>query len=186
MNGKKKSQIFSIRKLLLNPTLWFLSRQFFNAMVPAYKCLPGLIDFRRVMEFGLYPPRLISEWPAFARPAYQQPGPLGTLVFSMEFGFTRSRNISRKGVVHILISRAGVVGHLKSHENFADASVDDRGYDLAEAEPVLPVSTAVWIMNGRQALLRSDMWNGIMVLCMWKVLVEGRKERGAWPRKRMP
>ncbi|KAG0635978.1 hypothetical protein HOY80DRAFT_1055700 [Tuber brumale] len=59
---------------------WFLSQQFFNAKVPAYKCLPGLIGFRRLMEFGLYRPGLFSEWPALARPtAYQQPGPFGTL-----------------------------------------------------------------------------------------------------------
>ncbi|KAG0639194.1 hypothetical protein HOY80DRAFT_1045886 [Tuber brumale] len=76
--------MLSVRKLLPNPTLWFLSQQFFNAKVPAYKCLPGLIGFRRLTEFGLYRPRLFSEWPALAlptayRPAYQQPGPLGTL-----------------------------------------------------------------------------------------------------------
>ena len=43
-----------------------------------------LVGFPKPIEFGLYRPRLFSEWPALARPmayrpAYQRPGPLGTL-----------------------------------------------------------------------------------------------------------
>ncbi|RPB02700.1 hypothetical protein L873DRAFT_1801673 [Choiromyces venosus 120613-1] len=57
-----------VRKLLPNPTPWFPQQQFFNAKGPAYRRLQGLIGFRRLMEFGLYRPRLFSEWPAFARP----------------------------------------------------------------------------------------------------------------------
>ena len=59
-------------------------RSVFNANHRAYRRLSGLIGFRRPIEFGLYRPRLFSEWPALARPmayrpAYQRPGPLGTL-----------------------------------------------------------------------------------------------------------
>ena len=59
-------------------------RSVFNANHRAYRRLSGLIGFRRPIEFGLYRPRLFSEWPALARPmayrpAYQGPGPLGTL-----------------------------------------------------------------------------------------------------------
>ncbi|KAG0639193.1 hypothetical protein HOY80DRAFT_1075138 [Tuber brumale] len=93
---KKGNQILRVRKLLPNPTLWFLSQQFFNAKVPAYKCLPGLIGFRRLTEFGLYRPRLFSEWPALALPTayrqvYQQPGPVGTLGIAM--GMFRCRMV---------------------------------------------------------------------------------------------
>ncbi|RPA90868.1 hypothetical protein L873DRAFT_1820416, partial [Choiromyces venosus 120613-1] len=57
----------SVRKPLPNPTPWF-PQQFFNAKGPAYRRLPGLIGFCRLMEFGLYRRRLFSEWPAPARP----------------------------------------------------------------------------------------------------------------------
>ncbi|RPA88414.1 hypothetical protein L873DRAFT_1824548 [Choiromyces venosus 120613-1] len=44
-------------------------RSFFNAKGPAYRRLPGLIGLHRLMEFGLYRPRLFSD-------------PLGTLLLS--------------------------------------------------------------------------------------------------------
>jgi len=55
-----------------------------NANHWAYRRLSGLIGFGRPAEFGLYRPRLLPARPALApplayRPAYQRPGPLGTL-----------------------------------------------------------------------------------------------------------
>ncbi|RPB00303.1 hypothetical protein L873DRAFT_1805456 [Choiromyces venosus 120613-1] len=62
-----------VRKLLPNPTTWFPQQQFCNAKGPAYRRLQGLIGFRRMMEFGLYRPRLFSERPALARPTAYRP-----------------------------------------------------------------------------------------------------------------
>ena len=61
-----------------------LKRSVFNPNSLAYRCLSGLIGFRRPAEFGLYRPRLLLQRPALAPPtaywlAYQRPGPLGTL-----------------------------------------------------------------------------------------------------------
>ena len=61
-----------------------LERSIHSANYRAYRRLSGLIGFRRPFEFGLYRPRLIPERPGLARPtayrpAYERPGPLGTL-----------------------------------------------------------------------------------------------------------
>jgi len=62
-----------------------LKRSVFNANHGAYRRLSGLIGFGRPAEFGLYRPRLLPArpalaWPMAYRPAYRQPGPLGTLL----------------------------------------------------------------------------------------------------------
>ncbi|KAG0643015.1 hypothetical protein HOY80DRAFT_1035161 [Tuber brumale] len=54
------------------------------------RLLPGLIGFCRLIEFSLYPPRRTAGGPALARPtayrpAYQRPGPLGTLLRGVVF-----------------------------------------------------------------------------------------------------
>ena len=60
-----------------------------NANLLAYRRLSGLIGFRRPLKFGLFRPSSFMERPCLARPmayrpAYERPGPLGTLDIIMK------------------------------------------------------------------------------------------------------
>ena len=84
-----------------------LKQSVLNANHGAYRRLSGLIGFGRPVEFGLYRPRLLPAQPALAwpmayRPAYQRPGPLGTLLRSTHDRANRSDH-SRAKLDHDLI-----------------------------------------------------------------------------------
>jgi len=76
-----------------------LKQSVLNANHLAYRPLSGLIGFGRPAKFGLYWPRLHPVQPALAlamayRPAYERPGPLGTLFSKLKSGEECNRKIS--------------------------------------------------------------------------------------------